>query len=242
MSNDYFQFRQFTVRQSRCAMKVGTDGTLLGAWATVPPKPCRVLDIGTGTGLVALMLAQRFPQASVTALDIDSEAVLQARENVQSSPFADRIEVIQADAADFDAKEPFDVVVSNPPYFEQSLECPDQQRTLARHAASLTYTQLTRTAFRLLGDEGTFSVVIPVDCRSRMEGVPFCLAVDTNNYIPVTREKSSPDSDSSWFVVRSSFYADYLSEHSDFRDDDGCFSVVTAPTTTAKDRMIVIEK
>ena len=170
MSNDYFQFRQFTVRQSRCAMKVGTDGTLLGAWATVPLKPCRVLDIGTGTGLVALMLAQRFPQASVTALDIDSEAVLQARENVQSSPFADRIEVIQADAADYVAKEPFDVVVSNPPYFEQSLECPDQQRTLARHAASLTYAQLTRTAFRLLGDEGTFSVVIPVDCRSRMEG------------------------------------------------------------------------
>ena len=75
-----------------------------------------------------------------------------------------------------------------------------------------------------------------------MEGVPFCLAVDTNNYIPVTREKPSPESDSSWFVVRSSFYADYLREHSDFRDDDGCFSVVTAPTTTAKDRMIVIEK
>ena len=87
-----------------------------------------------------------------------------------------------------------------------------------------------------------FHTAQPIDSRCRMEGVPFCLAVDTNNYIPVTREKSSPDSDSSWFVVRSSFYADYLSEHSDFRDDDGCFSVVTAPTTTAKDRMIVIEK
>ena len=87
-----------------------------------------------------------------------------------------------------------------------------------------------------------FHTAQPIDSRSRMEGVPFCLAVDTNNYIPVTREKPSPESDSSWFVVRSSFYADYLSEHSDFRDDDGCFSVVTAPTTTAKDRMIVIEK
>lgn len=87
-----------------------------------------------------------------------------------------------------------------------------------------------------------FRMAQPIDSRSRMEGVPFCLAVDTNNYIPVMREKPSPDSDSSWFVVRSSFYADYLSEHSDFRDDDGCFSVVTAPTTTAKDRMIVIEK
>ena len=87
-----------------------------------------------------------------------------------------------------------------------------------------------------------FHTAQPIDSRSRMEGVPFCLAVDTNNYIPVTREKPSPESDSSWFVVRTSFDADYIREHSDFRDDDGCFSVVTAPTTTAKDRMIVIEK
>ena len=87
-----------------------------------------------------------------------------------------------------------------------------------------------------------FHTAQPIDSRSRMEGVPFCLAVDTNNYIPVMREKPSPDSDSSWFVVRSSFYADYLSEHSDFRDDDGCFSVVHTPTTTAENRTIVINK
>jgi len=87
-----------------------------------------------------------------------------------------------------------------------------------------------------------FHTAQPIDSRSRMEGVPFCLAVDTNNYIPVTREKPSPESDSSWFVVRSSFYADYLSEHSDFRDDDGCFSVVHTPTTKAENRTIVINK
>lgn len=87
-----------------------------------------------------------------------------------------------------------------------------------------------------------FHTAQPIDSRSRMEGVPFCLAVDTNNYIPVTREKPSPESDSSWFVVRSSFYADYLREHSDFRDDDGCFSVVHTPTTTAENRTIVINK
>ena len=87
-----------------------------------------------------------------------------------------------------------------------------------------------------------FHTAQPIDSRSRMEGVPFCLAVDTNNYIPVTREKPSPDSDSSWFVVRSSFYADYLREHSDFRDDDGCFYVVTTPTTSAENRTIVINK
>ena len=87
-----------------------------------------------------------------------------------------------------------------------------------------------------------FHTAQPIDSRSRMDGVPFCLAVDTNNYIPVTREKPSPESDSSWFVVRSSFYADYLSEHSDFRDDDGCFYVVTTPTTSAENRTIVINK
>lgn len=87
-----------------------------------------------------------------------------------------------------------------------------------------------------------FRTAQPIDNRSRMEGVPFCLAVDTNNYIPVTREKPSPESDSSWFVVRTSFYVDYLLEHSDFRDDDGCFSVVTTPTTTAENRTIVINK
>ena len=87
-----------------------------------------------------------------------------------------------------------------------------------------------------------FHTAQPIDSRSRMEGVPFCLAVDTNNYIPVTREKPSPESDSSWFVVRTSFYADYIREHSDFRDDDGCFYVVTAPTTTAENRTIVINK
>lgn len=87
-----------------------------------------------------------------------------------------------------------------------------------------------------------FHTAQPIDSRCRMEGVPFCLAVDTNNYIPVTRERPSPESDSSWFVVRTSFDADYIREQSDFRDDDGCFSVVTTPTTTAENRTIVINK
>ena len=90
MANDYFQFRQFTVRQSRCGMKVGTDGTLLGAWAQTPENQSRILDIGTGTGLIALMMAQRFPKAVVTGIDIDADAVSQARENVMESPFSDK--------------------------------------------------------------------------------------------------------------------------------------------------------
>jgi tRNA1Val (adenine37-N6)-methyltransferase len=164
MANNYFQFRQFTVRQDHCALKVGTDGTLLGAWAH---GGCRVLDIGTGTGLIALMMAQRFPDAQVTAIEIDDNAVVQARENVIASPFH-RISIFKADAKTFnDAK--FDAIVSNPPYFVDSLECPDNQRTVARHTSTLTYRDLMTSVCRLLADGGEFSVVIPFDCKARFE-------------------------------------------------------------------------
>lgn len=168
MAKDYFEFRRFIVRQDRCAMKVGTDGTLLGAWAQMPVGEGRVLDIGTGTGLIALMMAQRYPQCRVTAVDIDPDACQQAEENVKASPFADRISVIQADIASFLSPEPFDAIVSNPPYFSQSLQCPDGQRTTARHTLLLTYHSLVSSAFRLLADEGRFSLIIPDDCKHDM--------------------------------------------------------------------------
>lgn len=174
MANDYFEFRQFLVRQSRCAMKVGTDGTLLGAWAEMADSdrgdsPCRILDIGTGTGLMALMMAQRFPEAQVTAIDIDSEAVAQAADNVRQSPFAARINVLQADVCLFDDPEGFDLIVCNPPFFADALVCPDEQRATARHTISLSYSQLIDAVWRLLKPSGTFSVVVPTDCLSRLE-------------------------------------------------------------------------
>lgn len=164
MANDYFQFRQFTIRQNRCAMKVGTDGTLLGAWAQ---GGLTVLDIGTGTGLIALMMAQRFPESRVIGIDIDSEAVTQARENVAASPFGN-VDVWETDVQTF-GHLPFESIVCNPPYFEASLECPDAQRTQARHTASLSYRDLMTSAWRLLADDGEFSVVIPFDCKARLE-------------------------------------------------------------------------
>ena len=165
MANDYFKFRQFTVRQDRCAMKVGTDGTLLGAWARGGHT---ILDIGTGTGLIALMMAQRYPEAQVVGIDIDHEAVVQAKENVAASPF--NIDIIEADAKTFNVqRSTFNVILSNPPYFVDSLECPDGQRTMARHTASLAYGELMAAVNRLLADDGEFSVVIPFDCKARME-------------------------------------------------------------------------
>ena len=169
MANGYFQFKQFTIRQQHCAMKVGTDGTLLGAWAQASAGLCRVLDVGTGTGLIALMMAQRYPEARAIAIDIDEKAVFQAQENVSASPFADRIKVIEADVQTFEDSEKFDSIVCNPPFFEDSLVCPDPQRTEARHTVSLGYRQLMASAFRLLKDNGRFSVIIPADCRSRLE-------------------------------------------------------------------------
>lgn len=169
MSNDYFQFRQFVVHQQRCAMKVGTDGTLLGAWAAAPSGQCRILDIGTGTGLIALMMAQRYPEAEVTGIDIDEDAVAQAVENVRLSPFSERVCIYRQDIVNFTDIIGFDAIVSNPPYFVDSLACPDDQRTIARHAVSLTYEQLMHQVYRLLKDEGRFSVVVPSDCRAKIE-------------------------------------------------------------------------
>jgi len=166
MANDYFRFQRFTVHQGLCAMKVGTDGTLLGAWARGGRY---VLDIGTGTGLVALMMAQRYEQALLTAIDIDADACRQAEANIADSPFSGRISVRQADICQWETDRLFDAIVTNPPYFDRSLESPDEQRTTARHTSSLSYTGLVGSAWRLLAEHGEFSVVIPSDCKARLE-------------------------------------------------------------------------
>ncbi|MBR4730646.1 MAG: methyltransferase domain-containing protein [Prevotella sp.] len=167
MAKGYFEFKQFTIHQDCCAMKVGTDGTLLGAWASAPTGACRILDIGTGTGLIALMMAQRYPKAEVIGIDMDGGAVSQATTNAADSPFSNRIRIVLADIADFSV-EPFDSIVCNPPFFVDSLTCPDSSRTMARHTGSLTYKTLIQSVKRLLKDDGLFSVVVPVDYRSQL--------------------------------------------------------------------------
>lgn len=161
MPNPYFQFKQFTVWHDKCAMKVGTDGVLLGAWADVF-EVGSVLDIGTGTGLVALMMAQRCG-AYITAVEVDASAAEQARENISRSPWQDRIEVVQEDFRNFHPVKKFDLIVSNPPYFVGSLQCPDEQRTIARHAGNLTYWDLVGKASKLLSENGRFSLIIPTE-------------------------------------------------------------------------------
>ncbi len=169
-SNPFFQFKQFTVWHDKCGMKVGTDGVLLGAWASVGDAK-RILDIGTGTGLVALMLAQRASQrASITALEIDESAYEQAKENITRSPWQDLIEVFHQDFQSFRSLTKFDVIVSNPPYFMNSLASPDRQRNIARHNGSLTYHGLMKGVSQLLNKGGLFTVVIPTDAVAVLKG------------------------------------------------------------------------
>lgn len=171
MSNPYFQFKQFTVWHDRCAMKVGTDGVLLGAWASVEHAH-RILDVGTGTGLVALMLAQRsLPDAEIVALEIDKDAAGQAEENAGRSPWKGRVEVVHADFRQYRPSEKFDVIVSNPPYFVDSLECPDRQRAAARHNDSLAYEDLLEGVVALLAEDGLFTVVLPMDVADRVKAL-----------------------------------------------------------------------
>ena len=155
-----FRFKQFEIEQDRCAMKVGTDGVLLGAWAQ---GGCRILDIGSGTGLISLMMAQRFPEAEVVGIDMDADACGQARENVMASPFRDRVEIECCRLQDFGATGVFDAIVSNPPFFVDSLKNPDSKRTMARHTDSLPFRDLFAGVKRLLSDDGIFSAIVPVE-------------------------------------------------------------------------------
>ncbi len=161
MSNAYFQFKQFTIQQDKCAMKVSTDACIQGAWTPVRPHVQRVLDIGAGTGLLSLMLAQRAPHIAIDAIELDEAAALQASENVAASPFADRIHVQQGDILNYMSVDGYDLIVCNPPFFNNSLLGPVAERNVARHTVTLTHTLLIQTINRLLNAEGYAAVLLP---------------------------------------------------------------------------------
>ena len=160
--NSFFEFKQFRINQENCAMKVGTDGVLLGAWTPIPLSTTRILDIGTGSGLLALMLAQR-THAHIDAVEIDTLAAQQAKENFISSPWSNRLQIYETDFQSFAKNElhKYDVIVSNPPYFHNSLHTPNRQRTIARHSDSLTLDELVDGVEKLLQPWGYFCVILP---------------------------------------------------------------------------------
>ena len=175
MSSPFFRFKQFTVWHDRCAMKVGTDGVLLGAWCPLPsqkPRRVRVLDIGVGSGLIALMLAQRLHQRedlfSVLGIDIDCDAVEQSHINFQQSPWKDSLTSQACRLQDMQAEHAFNLIVSNPPYFQDSLKNPNAQRATARHTDTLSYAELIAHSARLLQEDGILALVLPIEAEQEI--------------------------------------------------------------------------
>lgn len=173
MPNSYFQFKQFTIHQDRCAMKVCTDACLFGAWVaskvdslqmTVDRKSERVLEIGTGTGLLSLMLAQK-SDYWIDAIDINNSAAQQAEENIQASKWKDQITVHTINILEWKS-EPYDLIISNPPFYEKDLKSPDTERNLALHDSGLTLVTLFKNVAHLLKPNGRFALLLPAHRRT----------------------------------------------------------------------------
>lgn len=164
MANSYFQFKQFTVQQENCAMKVTTDGCLFGSLCPTfdgSNEARKILDIGTGTGLLSLMFAQKRQSAIIDAVEIDKDAFQQATENVAASPWSDRIKVIHADAKDFDPGNQYDIIISNPPFYEKGLKSDDAKKNLAHHNKGLLLPELLSIIKRKLKPDGSFYLLLP---------------------------------------------------------------------------------
>ena len=186
-----FQFKQFAVKQDQCAMKIGTDGVLLGAWVPTDNHPNSILDIGTGTGIIALMLAQRCDAQQIDALEIDENAYEQAVDNFESSPWSDRLFCFHAGLDEFveEPEDEYDLIVSNPPFYTEDYFSNNEQRDLARFADAMPFEDLIEAADLLLSENGIFSVIIPF----KEEASFIALAEKYELYpIKITRVKGTP--------------------------------------------------
>lgn len=190
-----FKFKQFSIEQDRCAMKVGTDGVLLGAWCPVDNNPKTVLDIGAGTGLVALMLAQRSSADQIDAVEIDEEAYEQCVDNFENSPWNDRLFCFHAGLDEFLEEmedEAYDLIVSNPPFYTEDYQSNDEQRDLARFENALPFEELVESAANLLSEFGVFALVISFKEEKKI----IALAKEFQLYpFKITRVKGTPTSE-----------------------------------------------
>ena len=186
-----FQFKQFSIEQDRCAMKIGTDGVLLGAWAPVNHNPFSILDIGAGTGVIALMLAQRSNAQQIDALEIDEDAYEQATDNFENSPWSDRLFCFHAGLDEFveEPEDEYDVIVSNPPFYTEDYKTDNDQRDLARFADAMPFEDLIVAADLLLSENGIFAAIIPFKEEENF----LAIAKQYELYpIKITRVKGTP--------------------------------------------------
>ncbi|EFL45523.1 methyltransferase small domain protein [Prevotella disiens FB035-09AN] len=187
-----FTFKQFHIEQDQCAMKVGTDGVLLGSWANGGEH---ILDIGTGTGLLALMMAQRFEKSLIDAIEIEENAYQQAAQNVAKSVFKSKINIIHSSLQNFAKSNinQYDSIICNPPYFVNSLKNNEKSKTIARHNDSLPFKELISLAYKLLKTEGTLSLVLPVNIFPLIETEAVIYGFFLSRKISIkTTEKKQP--------------------------------------------------
>ena len=199
-----FKFKQFSVEQDRCAMKVGTDGVLLGAWASIDHLPETILDIGAGTGLISLMLAQRTVHPFIEAIEIDDKAYEQCTENFEASPWANRLFCYHASLLEFteEVEDQFDLIVCNPPFFDASFKTGEASRNLARFQDALPFEHLIYAVRRLLSAHGKFSVILPYDKHKAFIDLARSVHLHANSICSV---KGTPDSNPKRALMEFSF-------------------------------------
>lgn len=199
-----FKFKQFQIRQDRCAMKIGTDGVLLGAWTTLAHNPKSILDIGTGTGLIALMLAQRYEAETIDALEIDEGAYEQCVENFEASPWGDRLFCYHAGLDEFldEIEDQYDLIVSNPPFHTEEVSSGNAARDIARQNQSLPFEELIEGVSNLLSPIGIFCTIIPYK-----EETQFIMMAEQSGLYPqhMTRIKGNPYSEIKRSLLQFSF-------------------------------------
>lgn len=199
-----FQFKQFTIEQDRCAMQIGTDGVLLGAWASIKNNPFSILDIGAGTGIIALQLAQRSNAEMIDALEIDENAYEQCVDNFENSPWGDRLFCYHASLEEFveEIDDKYDVIVSNPPFYSEDYKSANEPRDVARFNDALPFDELIESASHLLSDEGIFAVIIP-----RKEEESFVKMASEVNLFPkrICRVRGNANSEEKRSLLELSF-------------------------------------
>lgn len=217
MSNSYFQFKQFVIHQDRCAMKVTTDGCLFGAWAAREIKALshttrNMLDIGTGTGLLTLMVVQKNPQLIIDAIEIDKAAFLQAKENISGSPFKNKIYLKHADILSNPYERKYDVLISNPPFYEKELASSDKSKNIAHHDESLTLEQLLPVIKNRLLADSRFYLLLPYKRKTEIEQL---LKKNNLSFSKIVSVRQSPKHGHFRLLIEGRLYEDFEPETSE---------------------------
>lgn len=202
--NKPFKFKQFTVNQDQCAMKIGTDSVLLGAWTSLNNNPFSVLDIGSGTGVLGLMIAQRSDAQNIEALEIDADAFEQCSENFENSPWSDRLFCYHASLLEFveEVDDKFDLIICNPPFYSEDYKTDNEARDLARFNDAMPFEHLIYAALNLMSEDGLFSLVIPYKEEESLIDLASKGGLFPNR---ILRIKGNPESDIKRSLLEFSF-------------------------------------